>query len=170
MTISSAFWPSSPVSALICTCAFKAARTPFWPACSAAIARPAFGNGAGETVEVLWVVYRTQRQGAELVGETSSLTGNGLEARVERVVGSTAGRFRETEVIDRTGDRSLIWSRYQVDGRNLVRPLTQQLWYGVNALIWQPPAGLIALRTSCHADCGSARRTLQDFVAHSGMH
>jgi len=100
--------------------------------------RQAFGNGAGETVEVLWVVYRTQRQGAELVGETSSLTGNGLEARVERVVGSTAGRFRETEVIDRTGDRSLIWSRYQVDGRNLVRPLTQQLWYGVNALIWQP--------------------------------
>src|SRR6516162_2483927 len=35
--------------------------------------RRAFGNGAGETVEVLWVAYRTQRQGAELVGETSSL-------------------------------------------------------------------------------------------------
>jgi EpsI family protein len=131
--------------------------------------RRAFGNGAGETVEVLWVAYRTQRQGAELVGETSSLTGNGLKARAERVVGSTAGQFRETEVTDRTGDRSLIWSRYQIDGRNLVRPLTQQLWYGVKALIWQPSAGLIALRTPCDADCGSARRTLQDFVAHTGM-
>jgi len=131
--------------------------------------RRAFGNGAWETVEVLWVAYRTQRQGAELVGETSSLTGNGLEARAERVVGSTAGQFRETEVTDRTGDRSLIWSRYQVDGRNLVRPLTQQLWYGVKALIWQPSAGLIALRTPCDGDCGSARRTLLDFVAHSGM-
>jgi exosortase len=131
--------------------------------------RRAFGNAAEETVEVLGVAYRTQRQGAELVGETSSLTGNGLEARVERVVDSTAGRFRETEVTDPTGARSLIWWRYQVDGHNLVRPLTQQLWYGVNALVWQPPAGLIALRTSCHSDCGSARRTLQEFVAHSGM-
>jgi len=43
------------------------------------------------------------------------------------------------------------------------------LWYGINALVWQPPAGLIALRTSCQGECGSARRTLQEFVAHSGM-
>jgi len=131
--------------------------------------RRAFGNAAGGTVEVLGVAYRTQRQGAELVGETSSLTGNGLRARAERVVGSTAGRFRETEVTDYMGARSLIWWRYQVDGHNLVRPLTQQLWYGVNALVWQPPAGLIALRTPCDADCGGARRTLQEFVAHNGM-
>jgi EpsI family protein len=131
--------------------------------------RRAFGNGAGDTVEVLGVAYRTQRQGAELVGETSSLTGNGLRARADRVVGSTAGQFCQTEVTDRTGGRSLIWSRYQVDGRNLVHPLTQQLWYGVKALIWQPSAGLIALRTPCDADCGGARSTLQEFVAHSGM-
>jgi EpsI family protein len=131
--------------------------------------RRAFGNGAGETVEVLWVAYRTQRQGAELVGETSSLTGDGLRASAERMVGSTAGRFCATEVTDRTGGRSLIWSRYQVDGRNLVHPLTQQLWYGIKALIWRPSAGLIALRTPCDGNCGRAGRTLQDFVAHSGM-
>jgi hypothetical protein len=131
--------------------------------------RRAFGNVTDDTVEVLGVAYRSQRQGAELVGETSSLTGARLEAGIERVVASAAGRFREAEVTDTTGARSLIWWRYQVDGRNLVGPLTQQLWYGVNALVWQPPAGLIALRTACQADCGSARRTLQEFVAHSGM-
>jgi len=132
--------------------------------------RRAFGNVTEGTVEVLGVAYRTQRQGAELVGETSSLTGDGLKARAKRLVRSTAGQFRETEVVDSTGARSLIWSRYQVDGRDLVDPLTQQLWFGINALVWQPPASLIALRTSCDADCVNAHRTLQEFVAHSGMH
>jgi exosortase len=131
--------------------------------------RRAFGNVTDDTVEVLGVAYRAQQQDAELVGETSSLTGARLEAGIERVVASAAGRFREAEVIDPSGARSLIWWRYQVDGHNLVGPLTQQLWYGLNALVWQPPAGLIALRTACQPDCGSARRTLQEFVAHSGM-
>jgi exosortase len=131
--------------------------------------RRAFGSSGDDAVEVLGVAYRTQRQGAELVGETSSLTGEGLQVRAEQVVGSVAGPFREAEVTDPTGARSLIWWRYQVAGRNLVRPFAQQLWFGINALVWRPPAGLLALRTPCHADCGSARRTLQEFVAHSGM-
>jgi hypothetical protein len=130
--------------------------------------RRAFGNGA-DTVEALGVAYRTQRQGAELVGETSSLTGDRLQPRAARVVGSSVGPFREAEVADPNGAHSLIWWRYQVGERNLVDPFTQQLWYGINALIWQPPAGLIALRTSCDADCRSARRTLQEFVAYSGL-
>ena len=131
--------------------------------------RRAFGSSADDAVEVLGVAFRTQRQGAELVGETSSLTGEGLQTRAEQVVGSAVGPFGEAEVTDRTGARSLIWWRFQVAGRNLVRPFAQQLWYGINALVWQPPAGLVALRTPCHPDCGSARRTLQEFVAHSGM-
>jgi hypothetical protein len=92
-----------------------------------------------------------------------------LQPGAEQVIASSAGPFRETEVTDPSGARSLIWSRYQVDGRNLVDPLTQQLWYGVNALVWRPPAGLIALRASCEPDCGTARRTLEEFVAYSGM-
>jgi exosortase len=131
--------------------------------------RRAFGNAGDNVVEVLDVAYRTQRQGAELVGETSSLTGDGLQTRAEQVIGGPAGRFREAEVIDRAAARSIIWWRYQVAGHNLVRPFTQQLWYGVNALVWRPPAGLIAFRTPCRADCARARGTLQDFVAHSGM-
>jgi hypothetical protein len=131
--------------------------------------RRAFGNGADDTVEALGVGYRRQRQGAELVGETSSVTGDRLQARAERVVASPVGRFREAEVADSNGVHSLIWWRYQVGQRNLVGPFTQQLWYGINALIWQPPAGLIALRTACNADCGSARRRLQEFVVYSGL-
>lgn len=131
--------------------------------------RRAFGSRADDAVEVLGVAYRVQRQGAELVGETSSLTGEGLEARAEQRIGSAAGAFGEAEVTDRAGAHSLIWWRYRVGGRNLVSPLAQQLWYGVNALVWRPPAGLIVMRTPCRPDCGSARRTLQDFVAHS-MH
>jgi exosortase len=134
-----------------------------------ALQRRAFGSVADDAVEVLSVAYRVQRQGAELVGETSSLTGNRLQAQAEQLAGSAAGAFRETEVIDPSGTRSLIWSRYRVAGQNMVGPLTQQLWYGINALVWKPPAGLIALRTPCQPDCGSARRTLQDFVAHSGL-
>ena len=131
--------------------------------------RGAFRNGTDQTVEVLGVAYRTQRQGAELVGETSSLLGNRLRVVGEQVVGSRSGAFREAEVTDPAGARSLLWWRYQVDGQFIVGPLAQQLWYGINALVWQPPAGLIALRTSCQGECGSARRTLQEFVAHSGM-
>jgi hypothetical protein len=131
--------------------------------------RRAFGSAAEQTVEVLGVGYRIQRQGAELVGESSSLTGDGLQARAEHIVGSTAGPFREAETADRAGARSLMWWRYQVDGHNLTGPFTQQLWYGINALVWQPPAGLIALRTSCSSDCERARHTLQEFVAHTGL-
>jgi exosortase len=146
-------------------------RSPWLPVFPRAdeLQRRAFGRSADDAVEVLGVAYRIQRQGAELVGETSSLTGEGLQARAERVVGSAAGPFGEVEVTDRVGEHSLIWVRYQVSGRNLVGPIAQQVWYGINALVWRPPAGLVALRTPCRPDCGSARRTLQEFVAHSGM-
>jgi exosortase/archaeosortase family protein len=125
----------------------------------------AFRNAAGDTVEVLAVAYGVQRQDAKLVGAGSSLLGDGLEARAERVASSSRGAFRETEVVDATGARSLIWWRFDVAGRTLLRPFGEQLWYGINAVIWRPPASLIALRSACRADCDSARRTLAEFVA-----
>jgi len=131
--------------------------------------RRAFGNATDDTVEVLGVAYRIQRQGAELVGETTSLTGAGLKAYAEKVVDSPVGRFSEAEVLDPAGARSLIWWRYQVAEHNLVNPFAQQLFYGINALVWRPSAGLIAVRVPCRGDCGHARATLQEFVAYSGM-
>jgi len=131
--------------------------------------RQAFGNNAGATVEVLTVAYRTQRQGAELVGETSSIFGDDLQPLTERVVSDAAGAFREAEVVDRNDNLSLLWWRYQVAGRTLVRPFIQQLWYGLNATVWDPPSGLVALRTVCGEDCSSARGTLRQFVAESDV-
>jgi hypothetical protein len=128
-----------------------------------------FGNSAGDTVQVLRVGYQTQRQGAELVGETSSLVGEGLQPVAEQVVDSPAGAFREAEVIDVRHARSLIWWRYEVAGRKLVSPFVQQVWYGINAIAWNPSASLIGLRAACGADCNSARRTLRDFIASSDL-
>jgi exosortase len=146
----------------------RSAWLPMFPAADE-LQRRAFGTTDDDSVEVFGVAYRIQRQGAELVGENSSVLGDGLQTLAERVVRSPVGRFHEAEAIDRTGARSLIWWRYQVAGRNLVGPFMQQLWYGINALVWRPAAGLIALRTTCHNDCSSARSTLEEFVAHSDL-
>ncbi|HTC15667.1 MAG TPA: EpsI family protein [Steroidobacteraceae bacterium] len=128
--------------------------------------RVSFADPNGETVEVLAVAYRTQRRGAQLVGQASSLIGDNLEVQGEQVVSSAGGSFLETEVVDQTRARSLIWSRYQVGEHELLAPRLQQLWYGVNALVWSPPSRLLALRTACNGDCDDARRVLRAFVAH----
>jgi len=131
--------------------------------------RDDFADGAGRTIEVLTVAYRVQRQDAKLVGEDSSLVGNGLEPQAQQLARSSAGVFREAEVADRTQARSLIWWRYEVAGRALVAPVAELTWYGINALVWYPPAQLTALRTACNSDCEGARRTLRDFVASGGV-
>ncbi len=129
--------------------------------------RYAFGNAREDTIELVTVLYGTQRQGAELVGETSSLFGTGLQVLAEQGVNSTRGPFREAEVVDRSGARSLMWWRFEVAGRTLTGPFAEQLWYGLNALVSNPPAGLIALRIACRADCAAARRALREFVETS---
>jgi EpsI family protein len=134
-----------------------------------ALQRRAFGNADGDTVELFGAAYRTQRQGAELVGESSSLFGEELEVRAQHVISTPAGVFNETEVAERGGARSLIWWRYHAAGRDLVTPFLQQLWYGLNALVWSPPAALIALRTACRARCEPARRKLREFVTSGGL-
>jgi hypothetical protein len=118
---------------------------------------------------VLTVPYRVQRDGAELVGESSSLLGEELEPRAQELIDTSAGVFRETEVADRTHARSLLWWRYEVAGRALVSPAAEQLWYGVNALFWRAPAQLTALRIACGDDCAVARGVLSEFIASGGV-
>jgi hypothetical protein len=154
-------WHAVPVD-------IRSAWMPVFPGAQV-LKRQSFGNAAGDTIEVLTVVYRTQRQGAELVGETSSLVGDGLQEDAEQRVDSAVGAFRETAVTDASGARSLIWWRYDVAGRKLVSPFVQQLWYGVNAIVANPSASLLALRAACGADCNSARRALRSFIAGSDL-
>jgi len=124
---------------------------------------------AGATIEVFRTRFISQRQGAELVGESSSLLGRHLRDRGERLVDSAHGRFRETEAVDPAGAHSLIWSRYEVAGRPLVRGLAEQLWYGLNALVWNPPADLLAFRAECRGDCADARRVLDELLQNASL-
>jgi exosortase len=124
----------------------------------------------GATIEVFRTRFISQRQGAELVGESSSLLGRHLRDRGERLVDSPHGRFRETEAADPAGARSLIWSRYEIAGRPLVMPLAEQLWYGLNALVWNPSADVLAFRAECRGDCEDARRLLDGLMRNATLH
>ena len=125
---------------------------------------------AGATIEVFRTRFVSQRQGAELVGESSSLLGRHLRDRGERLVDSAHGRFRETQAADPTGAQSLIWSRYEIAGRPLVRPLAEQLWYGLNSLVWHPTADVLAFRAECRGDCEDARRLLEALMQNATLH
>ena len=129
--------------------------------------RLAYQDGAGHMVEVFRVAYRNQHQGAKLIGMATTLVGRRLHSRSEGVIDTVGEAFRESEVVDRAGARSLIWSRYETAGRDFVSPLAAQLWYGINATVSNPPAALIAYRAPCgaEANCEEARRLLRGFVA-----
>jgi len=133
--------------------------------------RFAYTNTSGDIIEMFRVAYRTQRQDAELVGSGSTVIGKRLKVRYEEVVDTASGAFRETEVADRSGARSLIWWRYEIAGRDFVKPLASQLWYGIKAIVSNPPATLIAYRAACAAggDCEDARRVLREFVASGAV-
>ena len=129
--------------------------------------RLVFTDGSDETVEVLLVSYRRQHQGAKFVGMGTSLLGRELIGGPEQTVAASTGPFREHEVAERAPPHGLylIWSRYRTAGRVFASPFPAQLWYGFNALVSNPAASLIALRTACGSDCAAARRTLLEFAA-----
>jgi exosortase len=120
-------------------------------------------------IEVFRVRYRMQYQGAELVGGSSSLLGAKLRWRGEQRRTSAAGVFEETEVAEKDDARSLIWWRYNIAGRAFVQPLACQLWYGLNATLWSPPASLIALRAPCRGDCRQARASLNELISTGAL-
>ena len=124
-------------------------------------------NGSGSQVEVFAVTYAEQRQGAELVGGSSSLLGPHLKYDGEAEVDSGDGRFREYEALDPLGAHSLIWFRYEIGGRGFTSGLASQLWYGLRATVAHPSAALVAGRAECTPDCDSARHAL-GFLADSG--
>jgi exosortase len=122
---------------------------------------------SGTKVEVFAVGYREQRQGAELVGSSSTLFGPHLKAGARQPVDSGSGRFMESEVRDPLGTRSLIWSRYEIERHPFLTGLPSQLWYGTRATTGHPSAALVAARVDCAPDCRTARDTLRA-LADSG--
>lgn len=122
----------------------------------------------GNIVEVYAAAYATQRQGAELVGSGSSITGlGGLRTVAEQVISSSAGQFREAAVVDSAGRHSLIWFRYQIGARPLVIPLEAQVWYGITSIFQEPVSAVVALRAQCMPSCAEARRRLSQAAAQA---
>jgi exosortase len=121
----------------------------------------------GTKAEVFAVGYREQRQGAELVGSSSTLFGAHLKPGAQQPLDSGAGSFMESQARDPLGTRSLIWSRYEIDGRPFLTGLPSQLWYGIRATTGYPSAALVAARVECAPDCRTARDTLRA-LADSG--
>src|SRR5262249_31393783 len=97
--------------------------------------RLAFANSNGAAVEVYTVVYRNQRQGAELIGSGSTVIGSTLRPRAAQLVQMAAGRFRGNEGAGRAApyrEYILLW-RFQIARGRGVLPLAAAPWDGGSA-------------------------------------
>jgi hypothetical protein len=113
--------------------------------------------------------YPMQAQGQELVSEDNSLFGAAsLTTLAEATVTLGGESYIETIAADERGRRSLVWSVYDIGGREFVTPFMSQLWYGVRSLGGPPYSVLFAFRTECVDSCESARATLRSFVQTMG--
>ena len=116
----------------------------------------------GLPVEVFVVAYRKQQQGAKLLAYRNSLSESDgrLLPLEEQIMSSATGPWRQNTVVDASGQRSIIWSRYYIGARAFVRPRLAQLWYGVAAMTTPVLSSLTALRVVCQPDCASAQERL----------
>ena len=121
----------------------------------------------GHSVEAFEVAYRTQTQEGKLLGYWNSLLGDkaALTLIGTRIVTSASGAWEEMTVADRSGQRSLIWSRETIGARHFVDARLSQLWYGIAAFTTRPVSSLAALRAICHPDCAAARARLKNASA-----
>ena len=123
----------------------------------------------GHNVEMIAIGYTRQAQGQELVSEDNSLFGAAPFTTVAETTVTLGGEsYIETIAADEQGHRSVVWSVYDIGGREFVIPLMSQLWYGVRSLGGPPYSVLFAFRTECADSCDSARATLRSFVQTMG--
>jgi EpsI family protein len=129
----------------------------------------AYEDTSSHNVEMVAIAYSLQGQGRELVNEENSLFGGGAVTLIDEAKVSFDGaRYMELVTADDKGRRSLIWSVYDIGGREFVTPLLSQLWYGVRSLIGPPYSAQFAFRTVCEPSCDSARTVLGSFLRALG--
>ncbi len=132
-------------------------------------AQAVYADAHGNRLTVTGVVFRSQQQGAELVGEANKLVGSvDVTTETESVIGSDAGRFREAVIVDPTGARYVVWSVYDIGGRQFVAPFLSQLWYGVRSLAGAPTSTLLSVRAKCTTSCDAGRAQLDAFLMSMG--
>jgi len=125
-----------------------------------------YRSAEGDVVEAYAAVYLVQRQGAELIGEGSSVLG-ALEQESAHVVEVGGRRYREAVAVGKDG-RSLVWWSYDIGGRTFTSPLLAQLWYGVRSLARPVRSSVSALRIQCGVSCEQARAALERFAGRIG--
>jgi exosortase len=132
--------------------------------------RAGFRDPAARSIEARIFAFDGPPQPSESLESGNALTGSDQPAAPERRHWlEAAGRsYREDEVADAHGERSLIWSFYGVDGRRFAHPLPAQLWYGMHLLGAPPAAAVLAFRSACSPACAEARAALRDFVGGIG--
>jgi EpsI family protein len=124
---------------------------------------------AGRSVETVAIGYATQAQGRELVSSENSLFGAAKEsALTESKVELGKSFYIETVTSDAQGHRSIVWSVYDIGGRQFATPLLSQLWYGVRSFGGPPYSVLFAFRAACEGSCDAARESLRSFVTTMG--
>ena len=124
----------------------------------------------GRSVEMVAIGYSAQGQGRELVNEENALFAASVKLNTVAEDKVTLGQesYIESVVADEEGRRSLVWSVYDIGGREFVTPLLSQLWYGVRSLGGPPYSILFAFRTPCTSSCDTARDTLRSFARSMG--
>ena len=124
---------------------------------------------AGDNVQMVAIGYPLQTYGRKLVSSGNSLFGTAPWSAVAQgkvAFGGTS--YIETVAADDQGRQALVWSVYDIGGREFSIPLVSQLWYGVRSLGGPPYSVLFAFRTPCALSCDSARLRLRSFVETMG--
>ena len=117
----------------------------------------AIGDGPAR-VEVYAAGFAAQRQGKELSGFLTSVTG---EMRRARSAGVAPAPWSELAAVDNAGGHWLVWYSYRMNERRYRDALRVQLDYGLGSFFGNPAAAVIALRARCEmADCAGARVAL----------
>jgi exosortase A len=120
-----------------------------------------------DSVHLLVIHYRRERQGAELVNNQNRLFGE--EWRRLRggtyQVGEAGPHVREL-VLTKGGDRRLVWSWYDIGGRVAVRPLVAKAYGALNRLQGgSGDASLVAVAAGFPLRPEQARERLRAFLA-----
>jgi EpsI family protein len=129
----------------------------------------AYQGPSGQNVEMVAIGYPMQSQGRELVNEENLLFGpDAPEPTAQSKVALGDDTYLEAVSADAQGHRYLVWSVYDIGGRQFVTPLASQLWYGLRSLTGPPYSMQFAFRTPCEGDCNAARATLKSFLQTMG--
>jgi EpsI family protein len=128
-----------------------------------------YASPSGRSVEIVAIAYSSQAQGRELVSSENSLLGtDSADSVADGTVKLGSQSYIETLTTDAHGRRSIVWSVYDIGGRQFVTPLMSQLWYGLRSLGGPPYSVLFAFRAACEGSCDAARDTLKNFVKTMG--